>query len=68
MEIDTKAPEGNAFAIMGVVQKLLRDTGRADEIKAAMERMESGDYQNLCDVATEVSHGSITFVSGGDDD
>lgn len=31
MDIDARAPEGNAYAIMGVVRKLLKDVGRDDE-------------------------------------
>ena len=65
MEIDHSGPEGNAFAIMGVVKNLLKDSGRSDEIKDTMDLMMSGDYDNLCAVAEEVSFGTITFV---DDD
>jgi len=62
MEIDKSSPDGNAFAIMGYVRRLLKDTGRYDEWPEVSERMKSGDYDNLCAVAEEVSHGSIRVV------
>ena len=66
MEIDAKAPEGNAWCIMGVVKRLLEDTDRHDEIDTVMERMKSGNYDNLCKVAKEVTFGSITVVNRGE--
>lgn len=64
MIIDRSSPDGNAFAIMGYVRTLLRAAGRADELPAVLERMQSGDYDNLCAVAEEVSFGSIQFSDG----
>lgn len=63
LEIDARSPDGNAFAIMGYVRRLLEGTSRRDEIPAIMERMRSGDYKNLCAVAEEVTFGSITVVN-----
>ena len=68
MIIDRTAPEGNAYAIMGTVTALMRASGCADELPAIMVRMRSGDYNNLCRIATEVSNGSITFCDGEEDD
>lgn len=62
MEIDKSSPQGNAFYILGAVSKLLKDVGREDEIPDVMKRMKSGDYENLCKVAEEVTHGSIKVV------
>lgn len=67
MDIDAKAPEGNAWFIMGVVSDLMRATGRGDEMDAIRKRMMAGDYDNLCDVAEEVSNGSIKVVNRGED-
>lgn len=63
MDIDAKSPMGNAFCIMGVVSKLLKEVGRGDEVKAATERMMAGDYDNLCKVAEEITFGSIKVVN-----
>jgi hypothetical protein len=69
MEIDARSPDGNAFAIMGYVSRLLKAAGREDELPAVMERMRSGDYRNLCAVAEEVTFGSIKVVNlDGEDD
>ena len=66
MDIDAKSPSGNAFAIMGCVHRLLRDSGRGDEWPGISERMRSGNYANLCDVTEEVTYGSIRVVNRDD--
>ena len=63
MRIDAKGPYGNAYSIMADVSQLLEAAGREKEVPAVMHRMRSGDYSNLCDVAEEVTHGSITVVN-----
>jgi hypothetical protein len=63
MDIDSRAPEGNAYVIMATVHRLLRETGRFDEWPGIKTRMQSGDYNNACDVAEEVSFGSIRVVN-----
>lgn len=68
MEIDRNSPDGNAFAIMGYVSRLLKDVGRDDEIPGVIERMRSGDYENLCRVADEATFGSIKVVGYDDED
>lgn len=63
MEIDAKAPEGNAFSIMGFVQELLCQSGRTDDTDDVMKRMRESDYENLCNVAEEVTFGSIRVIN-----
>ncbi len=63
MEIDAKSPSGNAFVIMGHVQRLLEDADRGDEVETVMDRMKSRDYDYLCKVAEEVTYGSIKVVN-----
>lgn len=65
MEIDARSSDGNAFAIMVYVKKILTGANRLEEWPTIKERMMSGDYQNLCDVAEEVTHGSIVVVNRG---
>lgn len=60
--IDKKGPQGNAYYILGVTKRILEQTGREEEWPAVEERMTSGDYDNLCAVAEEVTHGSVSFV------
>lgn len=60
--INVKKPEGNAFCIMGTVSSILKQCGRRDEIPEVMARMKSGDYDNLCDVAEEVTHGTLKIT------
>lgn len=68
MQINVKSQEGNAFAIMGAVQRLLKDAGRGDEVAGVMARMTSGDYRHLCEVAEEVTNGTFTFIGFDDED
>lgn len=63
MKIDTTRHEGNALTIMATVRNLLREIGRGKEWPAVRTRMVGGNYANLCAVATEVSYGSIEFVT-----
>ena len=64
MRINTSGPDGNAFSIMGVVKRFLRETGQEDKWDATREEMTAGDYVHLCEVATEVTCGAITFYDG----
>ena len=63
MDIDAKGPDGNAFVIMGVVQNIFEQTGQTERWPEAKDRMMSGDYDNLCDVAEEVTNGSVVVVN-----
>mgnify|MGYP005825051743 CR=1 FL=1 len=62
--IDSTSPEGNAFSIMGTVKKVLQEMGKSKtEIEEAMERMKSGDYNDLCEVANSVTNGLVEVIS-----
>ena len=63
MDIDARSPDGNAFAIMGAVRRLLIDSGRGDDWPDTERRMQAGDYNNLCDIAEKVTYGSIQVVN-----
>jgi len=45
--IDLQGPQGNAFALIGHADDLLRQLGRRDEFNAMRTDMMSGDYDNL---------------------
>jgi hypothetical protein len=61
--IHTDRPEGNAYAIMGVIENIFKQVEReghtlSDEggapttVDEVMARMMSSDYENLCEVAS----------------
>lgn len=71
MKIYASSPQGNAHSVMAAVRSLLREVGRKDEWPAIRDRMMGGDYANLCEVAKEVTYGSIEVIddlSGEDDE
>jgi hypothetical protein len=59
MIIRKESPQGNAFGVMAAVHQLLKAVDRNDEWPEIQERMMSGDYENLCKIAKEVTFGSI---------
>jgi hypothetical protein len=59
--IDTKGPNGNAWTIMGITHRYLKETGRDNEWSSIQKRMMSGNYEKLCAIAEEVTHGHIQF-------
>lgn len=61
MIVDCKAPEGNAFVIMGLVMRLFKAAGREKDWPEISKKMMSGDYRNLLKVAEESTGGSIKF-------
>ena len=63
MKIDAKAPEGNVYNIMGLVWNLLSAVGRKNDWPDVERRMKSGNYDNACDVAEEVTYGSIKVIN-----
>ena len=67
MIIDSKAPESNAFTIMGLVRSLLKQVGRIDEWDDISTDMMSGDFSHLCGVAYRVSNGSIKVMDTEND-
>ena len=46
-QIDLSGPQGNAFYLMGVVEKTFRQSGAADLGKSIVEEMKKGDYEHL---------------------
>lgn len=54
IEVELVGQDGNAFAILGQVQKAMRRAGvPADEIKAYMDDATSGDYDHLLQVTMQ---------------
>ena len=54
---------GAAIYIMGIVKKVLREMGKSKtEIEEAVERMKSGDYNDLCETANSVTNGFVEVV------
>jgi hypothetical protein len=61
--IDSTSSQGNAFFIIGMVKKILQEMGKSKiEIIEAVEKMQDGDYDNLCRVANEVTDGFVEVV------
>jgi hypothetical protein len=48
--IDLSGPEGNAFYLMGLVNRLYRQAGAPDLAEHVLSEMKSGDYENLLQV------------------
>ena len=46
-QIDLSGPQGNAFYLMGEVEKTFRQSGAADLGKSIVEEMKKGDYEHL---------------------
>jgi len=49
--INLDGPRGNAFAVMGITQSLLKQFKSRKEVEDIMTEMQSGDYINLLMVA-----------------
>ena len=59
-DLDLVGIDGNAFAIIGAVQRALRKAGNTPEtIKAVVDAMTDGDYDHLLRVAM-VAVGDLT--------
>lgn len=51
ISIDLSGPQGNAFYILGVADKLMKEKGFTEELRNdVLDEMKSGDYDNLCSV------------------
>jgi len=51
ISIDLSGPQGNAFYILGVADKLMKQKGFTEDMKKdVLDEMKSGDYDNLCSV------------------
>jgi len=59
IEIDLSGPQGNAFYLMGVAQKLSKQLGL--DSKSIIDEMMSGDYENLINVF-DSNFGSIVTL------
>lgn len=57
--IDGKSPDGNAYVIMAAVTSYLKQTDQHHRITMIMEAMRSSDYIFLCELAEEVTLGSV---------
>jgi len=68
IQIDLSGPQGNAFAIMGAVDSVLRQIGKSkEEISEVLNDMQSGDYEHLKFVAVDSTNGLIEFINDDDD-
>lgn len=61
MRFDANDRYGNGFLIIGLVRRHLKETGRADRLTEVTKRMSSGDFEDMLDVAEEVTDGAIFF-------
>ena len=51
MHIDLSGPEGNAFVLIGITRKILKQLGHeADYIDDVQKQMTSGKYEHLLEV------------------
>ena len=48
IEIDLTGPQGNAFFLLGVAQKLAKQMGKDED--SILKEMQSGNYENLVKV------------------
>ena len=48
IEIDLTGPDGNAFVLLGLAQRLCKRLGK--DSTAVLDLMQSGDYENLLQV------------------
>lgn len=67
--VDLVGPDGNAFAILGLVRSALREAGAtSSEIEAYRTEATSGDYANLLAVSGEWVRFSTTSMEEDDDE
>lgn len=63
MIISKSGPDGNAFAIIGATVRILKEFGLEKvEVDEVMEKMQAGDYDELCRIAEEETEGMISFT------
>ena len=55
VRLNLNSPDGNAFAIMGTVKKVL-EIAKVSEgvIDSILKEMKSGDYDHLCEIAGRI--------------
>jgi hypothetical protein len=57
--VHLSGPDGNAFAIMGLVRRLLKQMG--EDPAPILEEMRSGDYDHLLEVAEDAVGDFVIF-------
>jgi hypothetical protein len=60
IEIDLSGPDGNACALLGYASRFARQLGI--DAKPILERMKSGDYENLLNVFDEAFGEYVTLI------
>jgi len=62
LEIDLTGPQGNAFYLLGLAKKWGRELDMSEKyINKMLEKMKSGDYENLVKVFDD-EFGSIVTI------
>ncbi len=62
--IGENSSDGNGFAIMGHVKRVLKAAGRGDEWPNIYRKMRGSSYRQLCKITEEVTVGSIKVRTG----
>jgi len=66
-EIDLSGPQGNALALVGIADDLLRQLGRRDEFRNMRTDMLSSDYPNVLRVFEEKFGDLVTLINKPDE-
>jgi len=66
--IDLQGPQGNAIALMGIADDLLRQLGRRDEYREMQTEMMSGDYGNLLKVFQSKFGSLVEFINNPEEE
>jgi len=66
--IDLQGPQGNAIALMGIADDLLRQLGRRDEYREMQTEMMSGDYGNLLKVFQSKFGNLVEFINNPEEE
>jgi|TARA_Y100000296_G_scaffold80846_1_gene106951 hypothetical protein len=66
-EIDLSGPQGNALALVGIADDLLRQLGRRDEFRDMRTDMLSSDYPNVLRVFEEKFGDLVTLINKPDE-
>ena len=66
-EIDLSGPQGNALALVGIADDLLRQLGRRDEFRDTRTDMLSSDYPNVLRVFEEKFGDLVTLINKPDE-
>jgi hypothetical protein len=67
--IDLTSPKGNAFGLMAEAKNLGKQLGYSkEEVNEVLNDMQSGDYDNLCDVFAQNFGHVVELVNGHEDE